>query len=156
MNRSSVPVLSKNCVCWFPWMTLHSNTVVRWNRTLVSCRFQLPVSSVTVPGTTVKEPSTTLPNTIGSLSKLKNLCARTSFAIVQLSGENPMSHLMSPVFRFQLEAELRLNLCAAPKNMANSTLECQFKVLKAGNLYLRAHKEFPHWFQNTKIPEVNQ
>jgi hypothetical protein len=63
---------------------------------------------------------------IGSLSKLKNLCARTFFAFVQLSGENPMSHLMSPVFRFQLEAELRLNLCAEPKNMANSALKCHF------------------------------
>ena len=63
---------------------------------------------------------------LGSLSKLKNLCARTFFAFVQLSGENPMSHLMSPVFRFQLEAELRLNLCAEPKNMANSALKCHF------------------------------
>ena len=77
---------------------------------------------------------------LGSLSKLKNLCARTFFAFVQLSGENPMSHLMSPVFRFQLEAELRLNLCAEPKNMANSTLKCHFKVALSGNLDLCAHQ----------------
>jgi hypothetical protein len=88
---------------------------------------------------------------VGSLSKLKNLCARTFFAFVQLSGENPMSHLMSPVFRFQLDAELRLNLCAEPKNMANSTLKCHFKVMKSGNLYLCAHTDFhrPHMFHGS-------
>jgi hypothetical protein len=46
MYRSSVPVLSKNCVSSFPWMTLHSNTVVRWNRTLVLCRLQFSLSSI--------------------------------------------------------------------------------------------------------------
>ena len=78
---------------------------------------------------------------LGTLSKLKNLCARTFFALLQPPGENPMSHFMSPVFRFQLEAELRLKLCAEPKNMANSTLKCHFKVALSGNLYLRAHQD---------------
>ena len=77
---------------------------------------------------------------VGDLSKLKNLCARTFFGLLQPPGENPMSHLMSPVFRFQLEAEQRLKLCAEPKNMANSTLKCHFKVALSGNLDLRAHQ----------------
>jgi hypothetical protein len=56
------------------------------------------------------------------------------FAFVQLSGENLMSHVMSPVFRFQVKVELKLNLCAEQKTMANSTLKRPFKVLEKGNL----------------------
>ena len=97
---------------------------------------------------------------IGSLSKLKNLFARTFLAFVLLSGENPMSHLMSSVLRFQLQAELKLKLCAKGKTMANSTLKRPFKVKKSGNLYFartwisfRRARNFLVDFQAT-IPEA--
>ncbi len=63
-----------------------------------------------------------------------------------------MSHLMSPVFIFQLEAELNLKLCAERKTMVNSSKNALSKLRIRQPLF-RAHmdlllprKEFPRWF----------
>jgi hypothetical protein len=50
-----------------------------------------------------------------------------------------MSHLMPPVFRFQLEAELKLKLCAEQKTMVNSTIKRPFKVTNQTTSISHAH-----------------
>jgi hypothetical protein len=58
---------------------------------------------------------------LGRLSKLKNLCTHTFSAWFQKVGEMRMSHLVSPVLSFEIQAESMMKPCAEGKNMANST-----------------------------------
>jgi hypothetical protein len=51
-----------------------------------------------------------------------------------------MSHLLSLVLRFHVQAEPMLKTCAELKNMAKSTLKCPFKVSCIMQLVFLAHR----------------